>query len=472
MSHPWKVVIVGGGFGGLSAALNLNSNLVDVTMIDRRNYHLFQPLLYQIATGSLSAGEISAPLRDVLSKQRNTRVWLGTVVDVDPEAKCVSLEDGAVVPYDSLIVATGSQTSYFGHDEWQPWAAGLKTVEEANAIRHKILYAFEVAERVAAGARAPDYDPEQRRAWLTFVIVGAGPTGVELAGAIGEIARQTLKNDFRSIHPQEARIILLDGSPRVLMSFPQDLAEKATRSLGRLGVTVRCGARVQKVDKDGVTFEADGRTESIAAKTVIWAGGVVASPLGKVLAARTRAEIDKRGKVQVRPDLTIPTYRDIYVIGDLASAMDAGGRPLPGLAQVAMQGGSYAAKSILRRAQGWPDLGPFRYFDKGSMAVIGRAAAVADAFGMHISGFPAWLLWALIHLMYLVNFQSRLLVFIHWAIQDLTFSRGSRLITGIAPSDFDFDQEVSDLRTKAGLEREPVTEHPGTQRNLSDEPAA
>jgi NADH dehydrogenase len=470
VSHPWKVVIVGGGFGGLSAALRLNSDLVDVTMIDRRNYHLFQPLLYQIATGSLSPGEISAPLRDVLSKQRNTRVWLGTVVDVDPDSKCVSLEDGVVVPYDSLIVATGSQTSYFGHDEWRAWAAGLKTIEEATTIRHKILYAFEVAERVAAGT--PAYDAEQRRAWLTFVIVGAGPTGVELAGAIGEIARQTLKNDFRSIHPQEARIILLDGSPRVLMSFPEDLAEKATRSLGRLGVEVRCGTRVQRVDKDGLTFEADGRIDSIAAKTVIWAGGVTASPLGKLLAARTKAEIDKRGRIQVRPDLTIPNYPDIYVIGDLAAAMDEDGKPLPGLAQVAMQGGTYAAKSILRRSQGWPDLAPFRYFDKGSMAVIGRAAAVADAFGVHISGFPAWLAWAFIHLMYLVNFQSRLLVFIQWAIQDLTFSRGARLITGIAPSDFDFAQEVSDLRGKAGLESGPETKRPETQRDLFHEPAA
>jgi NADH dehydrogenase len=311
-----------------------------------------------------------------------------------------------------------------------------------------------VAERVAAGSGAPHSDPEQRRAWLTFVIVGGGPTGVELAGAIGEIARQTLKNDFRSIRPQEARIILLNASPRVLMSFPEDLAEKASRLLGRLGVEVRCGARVQHVDKDGLRVESDGRTDSIAAKTVIWAGGVMASPLGEILATRTGAEIDRGGRVKVRPDLTIPNYPDIYVIGDLASAMDAGGKPLPGLAQVAMQGGSYAAKSILGRVKGQPGLAPFRYFDKGSLAVIGRAAAVADAFGQHISGFPAWLVWALIHIMYLVNFQSRLLVFVQWAIQDLTFSRGARLITGIAPTDFDFDQEVSDLRIKAGLQPE------------------
>jgi NADH:ubiquinone reductase (H+-translocating) len=449
------VVIVGGGFGGLSAAQHLKSDLVDVTLVDRRNYHLFQPLLYQVATGSLSPGDIAAPLRSILSKQKNTRVWLGTVVDVDPESKHVLLEDGAILPYDSLIIASGSQTSYFGHDEWQAWAAGLKTIEEATTIRHKILYAFEVAERVAAGAEGPHHGLEHRRAWLTFVIVGAGPTGVEVSGAIGEIARQTLRNDFRSIHPREARIILLDASPRVLMSFPEDLAAKATHLLGRLGVEVRSGARVQHVDKDGITFECDGRTDSIAAKTVIWAGGVMASPLGKVLATRTRAEIDKGGRVRVRPDLTIPNYPDIYVIGDLASATDTGGKSLPGLSQVAMQGGSYAAESILRRVKGQPELAPFRYFDKGTIAVIGRAAAVADVFGRHMSGLPAWLVWALVHLMYLVNFQSRLLVFFQWAIQDLTFNRGDRLITGIAPTDFDFDQEVSDLREKAGLKSEP-----------------
>ena len=454
MSIPRKVVIVGGGFGGLSAAQHLKSDLVDVTLVDCRNYHLFQPLLYQVATGSLSPGDIAAPLRSILSKQKNTRVWLGTVVDVDPESKHVYLGDGGILAYDSLIIASGSQTSYFGHDEWQTWAAGLKTIEEATTIRHKILYAFEVAERVTAGAEGPHTDPEHRRAWLTFVIVGGGPTGVEVAGAIAEIARQTLKNDFRCIHPQGARIILLDASPRVLMTFPQDLSEKATHLLGRLGVEVRCGARVQYVDTDGLTFESDGRTDSIAAKTVIWAGGVMASPLGKILASRAGAEIDRGGRVKVGPDLTLPKYPDIYVIGDLASAMGADGKPLPGLSQVAMQGGSYAAKSILRKVKGQPEPAPFRYFDKGTMAVIGRAAAIGDVFGRHISGLPAWIIWASVHLMYLVNFQSRLLVFFQWAIQDLTFNRGSRLITGVAPTDFDFDQEVSDLRLKAGLKPE------------------
>jgi NADH:ubiquinone reductase (H+-translocating) len=442
MSKRWKVVIIGGGFGGLSAAQHLNSDLVDVTLIDRRNYHLFQPLLYQVATGSLSAGEVASPLRSVLSRQKNTRVWLGTVVDIDPDSKRVFLADGAIVPYDSLIVAAGSQTSYFGRNEWQEWAPGMKSVEEATAIRHKILYAFEVAERLS--------DPVQRRAWLTFVIVGAGPTGVELSGAIAEIARQTLKNDFRSIKPEEARIILLDGAPRALMPFPQDLAEKATRSLAKLGVEVRTGAMVKEVDKEGLTIDSGGKTDSIAAKTVVWAGGITASPLGKIVASHTKAETDKGGRVKVKPDLTIPSFSDIYVVGDLASAVDEKGKPLPGVAQVAMQGGAYAAKAILRKVKGHSELPPFRYFDKGSLAVIGRAAAVADVFGLHISGLLAWLVWAFIHVTYLVSFQSRILVFIQWAIQDLTFNRGARLITGAAPTDFNFSKELSEIK------REPV----------------
>jgi NADH dehydrogenase len=448
MSERWKVVIIGGGFGGLSAAQRLNSDLVDVTLIDRRNYHLFQPLLYQVATGSLSAGEVASPLRSVLSRQKNTRVWLGTVVDIDPDSKRVFLADGAIVPYDSLIVAAGSQTSYFGHNEWQEWAPGMKSVEEATAIRHKILYAFEVAERLS--------DPVQRRAWLTFVIVGAGPTGVELSGAIAEIARQTLKNDFRSIHPEEAQIILLDGAPRVLMPFPEDLAEKASRSLAKLGVEVRCGAMVKRVDKEGLTIDSGGQTDSIAAKTVVWAGGITASPLGKILASHTKAETDKGGRVKVKPDLTIPSCPDIYVVGDLASAMDEKGKPLPGVAQVAMQGGAHAAKAILRKVKGQRDLPGFRYFDKGSLAVIGRAAAVADVFGLRISGFLAWLVWAFIHVLYLVSFQSRILVFIQWAIQDLTFSRGARLITGSAPTDFNFNSEVSQTHRMPETKPEPV----------------
>ena len=447
-NKPWKVVIVGGGFGGLSAAKRLESGSVDVTLIDRRNYHLFQPLLYQVATGSLSPGEIAYPLRGVLSRQKNARVWLGTVADIDPDSKRVFLSDGAVIPYDSLIVAAGSDTSYYGHNEWQKCAPGLKSIEEATAIRHKILYAFEVAERIC--------DPVQRRAWLTFVIVGAGPTGVELSGAIAEIARQTLKKDFRSIHPDEAQIILLDGAPRILMPFAEDLSDKASRSLAKLGVQVNCGTMVKHVDEAGLTIESNQRTDSIAAKTVIWAGGITASPLGRILAGRTGAETDRGGRIKVKPDLTVPNYPDIYVVGDLAAAMDSKGKPLPGLAQVAMQGGTYAAKAILRKVKGQPELRPFHYFDKGSLAVIGRAAAVADVFGLRISGFLAWIVWAFIHLMYLVTFQSRLLVFFQWAIQDLTFNRSARLITGAVPSDFNFNEELSELRTAPETKAAPT----------------
>jgi NADH:ubiquinone reductase (H+-translocating) len=447
-TKPWKVVIVGGGFGGLSAAKRLESSSVDVTLIDRRNYHLFQPLLYQVATGSLSPGEIAYPLRGVLSRQKNARVWLGTVADIDPDSKRVFLSDGAVIPYDSLVIAAGSETSYYGHNEWQECAPGLKSIEEATAIRHKILYAFEVAERIC--------DPVQRRAWLTFVIVGAGPTGVELSGAIAEIARQTLKKDFRSIHPDEAQIILLDGAPRVLMPFAEDLSNKASRSLAKLGVQVNCGTTVKHVDEAGLTIESGQRTHSIAAKTVIWAGGITASPLGRILAGRTRVETDRGGRIKVKPDLTVPNYPDIYVIGDLAAAMDPNGKPLPGLAQVAMQGGTYAAKAILRKVKGQPQLRPFHYFDKGSLAVIGRAAAVADVFGLRISGFLAWIVWAFIHLMYLVTFQSRLLVFFQWAIQDVTFNRSARLITGAVPSDFNFNEELSELRSAPEIKTEPT----------------
>jgi len=435
MSERSKVIVIGGGFGGLCAAQALKSAPVDVTLIDRRNYHLFQPLLYQVATGSLSPGEIAAPLRGVLNRQKNTRVLLGDVEDIDPISKRVLLADGASFKYDSLIVATGSQSSYYGHDDWQRWAPGLKSLEEATNIRHKILYAFEVAERIS--------DPAQRRAWLTFVIVGAGPTGVELAGAIGEIARETLKNDFRSIHPEDAQIILLDGAPRLLMPFPEDLARKAELSLAKLGVQARMGTKVEHVDRDGVMLQVKGFTERLSSKTVIWAGGVTVAPLGKVLAKRTGAETDRGGKIKVGDDLTVANFPDIYVVGDLAWSTNKKGEPLPGVAQVAMQQGTYAAKAIMRKVSGQPKPKPFGYFDKGNLAVIGRAAAVANVFGLHLSGLPAWLVWVFIHLMYIVEFQSRILVFIQWAFQDLTSSRGARLITGSASSDFNFDKEIA-----------------------------
>jgi len=446
MNKPWKVVIIGGGFGGLSAARALKSAPVDITLIDRRNYHLFQPLLYQIATGSLSAGDIAAPLRGVLSRHKNTRVLLGDVQDIDPVGKRVVLADGASFDYDSLIVAAGSRSFYYGNENWREWAPSLKNIDEAIGVRHKILYAFEVAERLS--------DPIQRREWLTFVIVGGGATGVEMAGAIAEIARQTLKNDFRSIHPEEAQIILMDGGERLLSGFPEDLSKTAASALAKLGVQVKLGLRVSDIDKEGLTIQTQNTTYRMPAKTVIWAGGVTASPLGKTLATRTNAETDKGGRIKVTPQLTIPGYSDIYVVGDLALSIDPKGTHLPGLAQVAMQGGAHAAKAIIRKVQGKQEPTPFKYFDKGTLAVIGRWSAIADVFGVHMSGYPAWLVWVFIHLMYIVQFQSRILVFIQWAIQDLTSSRSARLITGSAASDFNFNSEVSALASKPpGKER-------------------
>ncbi len=424
MQSTHRVVIIGGGFGGLYAAQALKRAPVDVTLVDRRNFHLFQPLLYQVATGSLSPGDIAAPIRSVLSGQKNTRVLLGTVSDFDPAARRVLLDQGEGLGYDSLIVAAGSQSSYFGHDDWRSFAPSLKTVEEATAIRHKILYAFEAAER--------EEDPEIRRAWLTFVIVGAGATGVELAGAMAEIARHTLKSEFRRIRPEEAQILILDGSSRVLPVYPEDLSRKAEQSLIKLGVRVRGGVRVIGVDPEGVTFQTNGATDRIRAKTVLWAAGVSASPLGKILAERTGAALDKSGRLKVNPDLTLPGHPEIFVVGDLASLNDEKGHQLPGVAQVAMQGGAYAAKVIRKRIQGETAIKPFAYFNKGDMAVIGRAAAVANVFGLHVSGVLAWLIWLFIHLMYIVEFQSRVKVFLQWGFQYLTFSRGARLITGAA----------------------------------------
>jgi NADH dehydrogenase len=348
----------------------------------------------------------------------------------------VLLADGASLEYDSLIVAAGSQSSYYGQENWREWAPSLKSVEEATNVRHKILYAFEAAERIV--------DPARRRAWLTFVIVGAGPTGVELAGAIAEISRQTLKHDFRSIHPEDAQIILVDGGPRVLASFPEDLAERAAHTLAKLGVQVKTGLRVKGIDKQGLTIQSrDGGTFHLEARTVIWAGGVAVPELAKTLAERTKAETDKVGRIKVGPQLTVAGHPDIYVIGDLALSMDSNGQPLPGVAQVAMQQGTHAAKAIARKIQGKQELPPFKYFDKGSMAVIGRWAAIANAFGLHVSGLLAWFMWAFIHLTYLVQFESRVLVFIQWAMQDVTFNTGARLITGTAATDFNFNKELS-----------------------------
>ncbi|MDE3180019.1 MAG: NAD(P)/FAD-dependent oxidoreductase [Acidobacteriota bacterium] len=428
MEGQHEVVILGGGFGGLYAAQAMKSAPVEITVIDRRNYHLFQPLMYQVATGSLSAGEIAAPLRSVLNRQKNTRVLLGEATGIDPNMKRVTLSDGASIEYDSLVVATGSQNSYYGNEQWREWAPSLKTVEEALNVRHKILYAFEAAERM------PDLD--ERQAWLTFVIVGAGTTGLELAGALAEISRETLRHDFRSIRPEEAEIILMERSARVLPTYPEDLSLKAERLLAKLGVEVRKKVSVVDIDREGVSFQTGDERERLAARTVLWAGGVVASDFGRKLAASAKAETDKAGRIRVNPDLTIAGYPNIYVVGDLAVSVRPDGRQLPGVAQVAMQEGPYAAKAIIKRLDGPKELTPFHYFDKGDLAVIGRAAAVANIFGFHVSGFPARILWLFIHLMYIVEFQSRVLVFIQWGFQYLTFSRGARLITGIAASDY------------------------------------
>jgi NADH dehydrogenase len=425
---PHRVLILGGGFGGLYAARALRRADAEVTLIDRRNFHLFQPLLYQVATGALSPGEISAPLRGILERQKNTRVLLGEAADIDPTGRRVTLKDGAVFEYDSLIVATGSKSSYFGNDQWRDWAPSLKTVEEATAIRHKILYAFEAAERAA--------DANLRHAWLTFVLVGGGPTGVELAGALGEIARHTLRNEFRAIRPEDANIHLLDGGPRILSAYPADLSAEAARDLMRLGVRVRCNAKVVDIDDRGITFEDETKQQHrIDAKTVLWAGGVITTTFGRTLAQRTRAETAGHGAIKVRPDLTIPGFPDIFVVGDLAAAVNSQGKPLPGVAQVAMQGGAYAARAIEGRIRGTSPSQPFHYFDKGDLAVIGRGKAVARIFGVHLKGLEAWLVWLFVHLMYLVQFQSRVLVFIQWGFQYLTWSRGARLITGVAVSD-------------------------------------
>jgi len=429
MAPRHRVLILGGGFAGLNAAQKLKRAPVDVTLVDRRNFHLFQPLLYQVATGSLSPGEIAAPLRGVLSRQKNAQVLLGEAVDIDPDAKRVILRDGAVLEYDSLIVATGSKTSYYGNDAWRDWAPSLKTVEEATAIRHKILYAFEWAERSATEAEA--------RAWLTFVIVGAGATGLELAGALAEIANETLKHDFRRINPTEARIIIVEGGERVLSAYPPDLSAKAEKLVEKLGVEIRKGVMVTGVDENGVTYKQGDQVGKFAAKTVLWAGGVVITAFGKKLAERAHAETDRSGRIKAKPDLTVPNYPDIFVTGDLALVEGKNSKPLPGVAQVAIQGGAYAAKTIRKRLEGKTDVPGFHYFDKGDMAVIGRASAVANIFGFHVSGLPAWLIWLFIHLMYIVEFQNRVLVFVQWGFEYLTFSRGARLITGTAETDVD-----------------------------------
>jgi NADH dehydrogenase len=419
MAAPHRVVIVGAGFGGLYAAQALKRAPVELTVIDRRNFHLFQPLLYQVATGGLSPGEIASPIRHVLSRQRNTRVWLAEVRDIDVQNRRLLLDAGEA-SYDTLVLAAGSHYNYFGHDQWAALAPGLKSIEDATEIRSRLLTAFESAER--------EPDAEARRAWLTFVIVGGGPTGVELAGALGEIARDTLRHDFRSINPADARILLMEGSPRLLPTFPPDLSASAERALAHLGVETHTGATVVDLNRGGVSVRAGERVEQIHARTVLWAAGVEASGLGKTLSERTAAPLDRGGRLIVEPDLTVPGHPEIFIIGDLASFSHQTGQPLPGLAPVAMAEGRYVARAIQTRLRGKP-VAPFHYFDKGNLATIGRNSAVAEFGRLHISGFFAWIVWLFVHLMYLVEFDSRLLVLIQWMSNYITRNRGARLIT-------------------------------------------
>src|SRR5580704_16124725 len=377
MGDKCRVVIVGGGFGGLYAAKRLARAPVSLTLVDRRNFHLFQPLLYQVATGALSPGEIASPLRAVVGRNRNTEVVLGEVRDLDTANRRLILADGEI-PYDELIVATGATHSYFGHDEWAAVAPGLKTIENATAIRSKLLAAFERAER--------ETDPAARREWLNFVIVGGGPTGVELAGALAEVANDSLRHDFHHIDPTSAHILLVEGESRLLPAFPPELSAKAEKQLAQLGVHTRTGTRVTGIDEQGVTMSGGGGEEKLAARTVLWAAGVRASSLGKVLANRAGAQLDKVGRVLVEPDLSIAGHPEIRVIGDLANCSRQSGKPLPGVAPVAMQQGRYVARAIVAKIHG-KTLPPFHYFNKGNLATIGRNKAVADFGFLRVSGF-------------------------------------------------------------------------------------
>ncbi len=410
------VVILGAGFGGLNAARTLGPYPIRITVVDRQNYHLFQPLLYQVATAGLSPGDIAEPIRAILRKYRNVRVLLDEAISIDLTQKQLTLGEVGELSYDYLIVATGSRHSYFGHEEWEALAPGLKSVDDALEIRRRILLAFEAAER--------EDDPEVRQAWLTFVLVGGGPTGVELAGAIAEIRRHTVAHDFSSIDPTQARIILIEAEHRLLSMFAEDLSARAENALRALGVEVRTGASVTAVTRDAVHVG----NEVIPARTTLWAAGVAASPLGRSLGTR----LDRNGRVAVEPDLTLPDHPDVYVIGDLAAFPHQTGRLLPGLAAVAMQQGRAAGTNVWRAIVGRPHTS-FHYVDRGTMATIGRAAAVAQVGPIHLTGRIAWLAWLLVHLIMLIGFENRLLVLLEWLWSYCTYQRGSRLITGPSP---------------------------------------
>jgi NADH dehydrogenase len=412
LGHRRHVVILGGGFGGLYAARALKGAAVRITVIDRRNFHLFQPLLYQVATAALSPGDIAAPIRSILRGQKNVgQVWMATVTAVDTAAKVVKLADGEV-PYDYLIVATGATHAYFGHPEWERLAPGLKTVDDATALRRRFLLAFEAAEREA--------DPEARRALLTFVIVGGGPTGVELAGAMAEIARNALPRDFDAIDTTMARVLLLEGGPRVLPAYPPELSAKAETQLRKLGVEVRTRTLVTKIEQ-GAVYAGGERLDAV---NVFWAAGVAASPIGKTLGV----PVDTAGRILVSHDLSIPGHPEIFAIGDLAH-VEQGGQLVPGVAPAAMQMGRHVARLIRAELEGKPRP-PFHYRDKGSLAVIGRGAAVASIAGLELSGFVAWFVWLFVHIVYLIGFRNRLLVLVQWGWAYVFYQRGVRLITG------------------------------------------
>ena len=418
MAH--RVVIIGGGFGGLYAAQSLKNAPVDVTLLDQRNFHLFQPLLYQVATGWLSPANIASTLRAVLHRQKNTRVLLGQAIDIDLSARRVILSDGSL-PYDTLIVATGSRHHYFGHDQWEALAPGLKTVEDATEIRRRIFLAFEAAEREPEAAK--------RGPLLTFVIVGGGPTGVELAGALAEITRDTLRNDFRTIDPSSARILLLEAADRILTTYPPELSAKAAAFLQKEGVTVRTGVVVTDIRRDSVVVLEGQRSEEIPCRTTLWAAGVKASFLGKILADASGAKLDRIGRVVVEPDLSLPSHSEVFVIGDLANYAHQTGSPLPGVAPVAMQEGEYVAKLICDRLKG-KAVAAFHYRDRGDLAIVGRGTAVADLRRLHLAGFFAWLAWLFVHIVNLIEFENKLLVLIQWAWAYFRRNRAARLITG------------------------------------------
>lgn len=423
--RPPRVVVVGGGFAGLTLVRALRRAPVDVTLVDRRNFHLFQPLLYQVATGGLSPANIATPLRALVKRQPNVRVLLADATGVDVAGRRLLLADGEV-PYDTLVLATGARHSYFGRPEWEARAPGLKTLEDATGIRARVLGAFEAAER--------EEDEARRRTALTFVVVGAGPTGAELAGALAEIARHTLRDEFRRIDPSAARILLVEGTDRVLGAYSPPLSARAASDLARLGVEVRTETMVTDVREDGVTLGWGGEDEVVRARTVLWAAGVEGSPLGRVLAAAAGAETDRAGRVVVEPDLTLPGHPELFVVGDLALFAHQTGRPLPGVAPVAMQQGRHVARAICSRLEGRPAR-PFRYVDKGSMATIGRASAVAEVAGLKFGGYLAWLAWLFIHLLYIVQFGNRVLVLVQWAWSYLTWAKSARLITATGNSE-------------------------------------